>query len=520
MPTSGPELIMPVDLLRLLGSGLDTKSDEPALVSGETHWTWRSLNDASDRYAAGLLALGLAPGDRVASLMPNRPALIIHYLACIKSGLVTTPLNYRYLAPQIDHALEVSGALVLLVHVERRSDLADSRLAGRLPFGVIEYGSAEDGATRFADLLDSACAGFAPASRDPHRPAAIFFTSGSTGEPKGVTHSAGTLGWLLASAAAGLELTENDVILPGSSMSHVGGYGLSMAALSAGARLVVAKTFDGEEILSLLRNHRPTVLSMLPAALFGLVRDHGAGREDFRSLRLCRSGGDKVSSELEQEFTALTGFPVEEGYGMTETGLVSNNPPSGLNKPGSVGRPMPGFAVSVRNDDVTEVPAGREGRLWVRARSNTVGYWNDDAATAELFRDVWLDTGDEMKLDSDGYLWFHGRKKQIIVHDGSNISPQEVEDAVLEHPAVEVAGVVGVHNLLHGENVRAYVTLKHGVVKPTAQEIIRLARSQIGYKAPEEVVFLDEIPINATGKVDRVALKKMAEVHLAGVDAS
>ncbi|MEA3412948.1 MAG: class I adenylate-forming enzyme family protein [Pseudomonadota bacterium] len=519
MPLSGRELREPVGLTRLLGHGLDSHHDELALVSAETRWTWRELDDASNRYAAGLLNLGLVRGDRVASLMPNRAALIIHYLACIKAGLVATPLNYRYMAPEIDHALEVSGASALLTHTERRDDLSNSRLAGRLPLGIIEYGNSEGGGTRFEDLEgrdDSRSPSTTPP--DSH-PAVIFFTSGSTGKPKGVTHTHETLGWMLASAAGGLELTDRDVMLPGSSMSHVGGFAWSLGALSAGARLVIARTFDGDEILPLLRTWRPTVLSMLPAALFSLVRDHGATHEDFRSLRLCRSGGDKVSSELEREFTALTGFPIEEGYGMTETGLATNNPPSGPNKPGSVGRPMPGFSLVVRDEDGAEVPTGSEGRVWVRSRSNTVGYWKNLPATEELFRDGWLDTGDEMKTDADGYFWFHGRKKQIIVHDGSNISPQEVEDAVLEHPAVEAAGVVGVHNLLHGENVRAYVTLKPDVPRPTAQEIIRLARERVGYKAPEEIVFLEEIPLNATGKVDRVLLKKMAEVHLAGADA-
>jgi len=122
-----------------------------------------------------------------------------------------------------------------------------------------------------------------------------------------------------------------------------------------------------------------------------------------------------------------------------------------------------------------------------------------------------------MMADEDGYFWFRGRKKQIIVHDGSNICPQEVEEALLAHPAVAAAGVVGVHALLHGENVRAYITLKRDVPQPTAQEIIRTARSQVGYKAPEEIIVLDKIPLNATGKVDRVALKQMAEIHLAGV---
>ena len=127
-----------------------------------------------------------------------------------------------------------------------------------------------------------------------------------------------------------------------------------------------------------------------------------------------------------------------------------------------------------------------------------------------MLRDGWLDTGDVMRADADGFIWFCGRKKQIIVHDGSNISPQEVEDALLQHPAVEAAGVVGVHDLLHGETVRAYVELKAGAPRPAAQALIAFARARAGYKAPEDIVFLDAMPLNPTGKVDRAALKKLA----------
>jgi long-chain acyl-CoA synthetase len=172
--------------------------------------------------------------------------------------------------------------------------------------------------------------------------------------------------------------------------------------------------------------------------------------------------------------------------------------------------PSPGFVFSIRSEDGGEVSSGKEGRLFVRTPSRTAGYWNDPGASAEVIREEWLDTGDVMRADADGYLWFCGRNKQIIVHDGSNISPQEVEEALLAHPAVESAGVIGLHDLLHGENVRAYVALKLGVTRPKALDLIQFAKARLGYKAPEEIVFLETMPLNATGKVDRVALKDFA----------
>jgi long-chain acyl-CoA synthetase len=201
---------------------------------------------------------------------------------------------------------------------------------------------------------------------------------------------------------------------------------------------------------------------------------------------------------------------------MSEIGLSNLNPPSGINKLGSVGPANFAYELSIRDEDGRELPVRGEGRLWVRSPCNMVGYWNRRDATAETIKDGWLDTGDVMRADDDGYLWFCGRKKQIIVHDGSNICPQEVEEALLEHDAVADAGVVGIHDLVHGENVRAYITLKREATRPTSQELIRFARARVGYKAPEEIVVLDEMPLNATGKVDRVTLKGMAEEGISG----
>jgi acyl-coenzyme A synthetase/AMP-(fatty) acid ligase len=387
---------------------------------------------------------------------------------------------------------------------------------GRLPLGVIRYGAGDGNGPRFEDLAHVAPRSEKVPAPSLSDPALIFFTSGSTGKPKGVTHTFETLGWMFASAIRSYEMTPQDVVMSGASISHAGGYLFSLTALAAGGRAVIARTFDGDEVLPLLRSDRPTVLWMLPAALITLVRDHGAGHDDFASIRLCVSGGDKVPAELEREFTDLAGLPVDEGYGMSEIGLSNLNPPSGVNKLGSVGKLGPGYHGATRDEGGTELPVGDEGRLWIRTPANMVGYWNRPDATAETIKDGWLDTGDVMRADDDGYLWFCGRKKQIIIHDGSNICPQEVEEALLEHAAVESAGVVGIHDLVHGENVRAYISLKEGAERPTSQELIRFARARVGYKAPEEIVVLDAMPLNATGKVDRVTLKRMAEERLTG----
>jgi acyl-coenzyme A synthetase/AMP-(fatty) acid ligase len=246
--------------------------------------------------------------------------------------------------------------------------------------------------------------------------------------------------------------------------------------------------------------------------LLSLIRDHAATAVDFASVRFSVCGGDKVSGELAGEYLALTGRMIDEVYGMTEIGTAMCTPATGPVRVGSVGPLAPGFTAELRDAEGREVRRGDDGRLWLRAPSVMVGYWNAPAATAEVLRDGWIDTGDLMRADADGHFWFRGRLKQLIIHDGSNIAPQEVEEALLAHAAVAAAGVVGIHNPLHGETVRAYVAARDPAAPPTAQALIDFVRVRIAaYKAPEEIVFLPELPLNPTGKVDRARLKRMAE---------
>jgi acyl-coenzyme A synthetase/AMP-(fatty) acid ligase len=436
----------------------------------------------------------------------------------------------------MDHALSVSAAAALVAHAERAADIADSTVAGSLPRGTVVFHDAPDevvpgsapiaaapmrnGDTntggwdyRFDDLLAAQPLVSGPGF-DLDAPAVILFTSGSTGPAKGVTHTHGSMRWMIASAVSGFELTSDDVFLPASSMSHLGSLLWTISTLAVGGRVVVARTTDAHELLPLLRDHQPTLMAMIPAALWALIHDHDLRPGDFSSLRLVRSGSDKVSTELLAEFAAAAGFPIVEGYGMTEVGLATLNPVSGQNRQGSIGIPVGGLTIALRNDDGEPVGVEDVGRILMRTRSQMSGYWQAPEATDQIISDGWLDSGDLARADQDGYLWFFGRKKQVIVHDGSNVSPLEVEGALVEHPGIDLAGAVGIHDEVHGENVRAYVTVRKGSERPVVADLIRFCRERIGYKAPEEIVFLDEMPLNATGKIDRVGLKRMAEHHL------
>lgn len=510
MTISGGSLETVVPLQDILSDGLAHRPDETALVSLQQSWTYRELDRASDNLCQNYLDQGLKTGDCIASLMPNRGALLVHYLACFKAGLIAVPLNYRNTPVEIAQALDKSGATFVLFHAEREADIKEA-VGSREMTGLLIF-EAEDGGRypAFENWIDQPGKSAVPTGHPDDTPVYMLFTSGSTGPAKGVTHSRKSMAYIFASAAEGAEMTSDDRVLPGSSLSHLGAILFSFAILSRGGRVIVARAYGPEEIIPLLREDKPTMLCMLPLALFNLVRDGHVKREDFASLRLARCGSDKVPMELENEFFELTGMPIDEGYGCSEMGLATLNPPSGQIIAGSVGRPVPGFELSIRDENGNEVPAGTPGVVWMRTQSRMLGYWHDPEATAKVFDGDWFDSGDIMQADENGYLYFRGRKKQIIIHNSLNIFPQEVEDALLLHSSVAAAGVIGVHDLLHGENVRAYVVRKPGK-SPSELELIEHAKVQIGYKAPEEIFFIDEMPLNPTGKADRISLKRMAE---------
>jgi long-chain acyl-CoA synthetase len=289
---------------------------------------------------------------------------------------------------------------------------------------------------------------------------------------------------------------------------------MGLTAVAAGVPLAMSSTSDATEVFPVIRAGRPTVTCLFPSLLSALVGDEEATRQTFASFRYMGSGGDKAPAELERRFAALAGYDMVELYGMTEAMAITLTPPRGPNKPGSIGRAGAGVALSVRDEDGVEVEAGEVGRLWIRTKGVTTGYWDHPEATAAVFADGWFDTGDMVRVDADGYAWFTGRRKQIIVHDGSNIAPQEVEAALLEHPAVERAGVVGVRDPLHGEDVWAFVTLRSGAGSPSVRELKAFAAARVGYRAPEVVEVLDRMPVTPVGKTDRTALKAMVAARL------
>jgi long-chain acyl-CoA synthetase len=495
----------------LLAFGLRRDPDGIALRDSDLALSWIELEERSRRLAHGFQQHGLRPGDRLASLVPNGVALVVLYLAGLRAGLVLTPLNYRYTPAEIDYALEVSGASTLVYHEERAGDVQLSRLAAALPLGTVclrQHSGLE------AILPDAWPAAEPFPTAEEAAPCFIYFTSGSTARPKGVTHSRSGYGALLASLSQALQLQPEDGVLAGSSLAHIASSSLALACLSIGTPVTVASQLDAASLLGLLRRDQPSVLLMLPSPLISLLGDDQLCPEDLASLRLCISGGDKVPRQLQREVHARSGRWIDECYGMTEVPWATLSPPRGEIRPGSVGQLCPGFAASIRSSDGVERPVGEEGHLWVRGASQFSGYWGNPQATADTVQKGWVQTGDLMRADADGYLWFCGRSKQIIVHDGSNICPQDVEEALCEHPAVQLAGVIGIPDPVHGEDVMAYVSLDSQHQPPSEAELIAFARERVGYKAPAAIRVLAAMPLNATGKTDRRALSQLQTEQL------
>jgi len=520
MTLIGPPLNRSVDLSRLLERGLGQAPDAIAVSTMNDGLSWRALETQSQNLASNYVNLGLRRGDRIVSLLPNRLQVLVHYLACLRAGFVAVPLNYRYLAHDIDHAIGLTAPRLMVAHAERADDVSQCAGVAKLDLGGLSVGGELPGFGAFEPLTERAAAVASPGRPEPQDPAVVFFTSGSTGQPKGVTHTHRSLGHIVSSLGAAYRITGKDIILPVSSFSHMLAQIMSYAALAVGGSAVVAKDISAGAVMPLMRHHQPTVIAMMPYALTEMVYASHDDDPAFQNLRMCDCGGDKVATDLQKKFQEVSGVELSEGYGETEAGIVIHNPPDGAIVHGSVGLAMPGNEFSIRDASGKELGAGEEGILWIRSPSVMSGYFGEPAATAEVIKDGWLDTGDLLRFDDQRYFWFCGRKKQIIIHDGSNISPQEVENVLLENDAIEAAAVVGVPDTLHGQNVRAYVVLKPGIKKLPAAEILKRARDRIGYKAPEEIFAIKELPENAAGKIDRIALAKMAAADVSPTHAA
>lgn len=508
-------------LRNLLKPTFDREPARPAL-HGNQIWTYQRLEQDAERLGRSWLARGLEPGDRVALLLPNRAEALLVYFACFKSGLVAVPLDYRYRPPQINYVLQHSSSRILVTHAERLDEVASCEAARQIDVAAVGGDGSRHNARPLLmnETLPLTGPDLAAVELRPDDVAIIFYTSGTTGRPKGATLTraaltAGTMKFLahVPLRATDVALVSAPVTRPFALRTQV------LPTLHAGGGVVLLEKFTPAAYLAALRQPpAKTFLAMIPFALHQIVHDPNARREDFASVRLCISGGDRVPGELHRSFQQLVGLELSEQCGMTETGMYALTPPFGRKKPGSIGLPFYGVQVCLVDSRGHDVRAGEVGEVIVRSPLMMDGYWNDSAQTRKTLRDGWCRTGDLARFDEDGYLWFVGRQKNLIVHDGSNICPVEVEDALLAHPAVAEACVVGVTDAVHGQNVHAFVTLREGSKLPSVADLQSFAESRLSRQmVPEQIHVVAELPRTGAGKIDRDRLQWQAEAGTASV---
>ncbi|QNS02728.1 AMP-binding protein [Streptomyces xanthii] len=474
--------------------------------------TYRETADTVARIAARLVADGVTPGDRVAMQVDKSPEAIALYLATLRIGGVFLPLNTAYTGAEMEYFIGDARPRVLVCSPERQADHAHR--AG--PDLVVEtLGTKGDGT-----LLESEARHDEAVDAAADDPAAILYTSGTTGRSKGAVLTHGNLASNCAALLEAWQFTDRDRLIHALPIFHV--HGLFVAAnmvLASGASMYYLPKFDADTVVDLLP--RATVLMGVPTFYTRLVKHERLTPQACASMRLFVSGSAPLLASDHAAFEARTGHAILERYGMTETGMNTTNPyEGGPRKPGTVGEPLPGTEIRVVDAESGEpLPDGEVGSIEVRGPNVFSGYWQMPEKTAAEFRaDGFFITGDLGRVDEDGYLCIVGRGKDLVISGGYNIYPKEIEELLDAHPAVLESAVIGVPHPDFGETVVA-VVVPAGGQEPTEAELLRSVAGDLArFKHPRAVRIVDALPRNVMGKVQKAELRKRYQDLFAGPD--
>ncbi|HEX3816471.1 MAG TPA: AMP-binding protein [Mycobacteriales bacterium] len=475
--------------------------DRTALIHRTQSLSWGELAGQVERVAGALIALGLQPGDRIGLQLGNTLDFPPAFFGALRAGLTVVPINPAFTEPELATVLEDSAARVLVTAsvAAERLGVTELIVAGR---------QIPDGAHGLADLIATGTPGEARHTDV----AALVYTSGTSGRPRGamLTHRA-LLGNL--DQCGRLDppvLQANDVLLLALPLFHVYGLGPGLGMLArAGATGVLVDRFDPVETLAVMAEHRVTSVLGAPAmyrAWTTAAVEPGAVATGFGTVRLAMSGAAPLPAAVAERLRAITTVPIQQGYGLTETGPVLTCTVGFPDKPGSIGRPIPGVELWLRDEDGEPVEEGDPGEVVVRGRNLFSGYWPDGLDGPDDAG--WFATGDVAYLDPDGDLHLVDRRKELIIVSGFNVYPAEVEAVLLAHPAVTEAAVVGIPDEHRGEAIRAFVVLTGSGGGTGAAELASwCARSLARFKCPTEFEIVGELPHSATGKVRKARLR-------------
>jgi acyl-CoA synthetase (AMP-forming)/AMP-acid ligase II len=493
------------DQLRLMASAYPDKIGYTLADTGES-LSFGAWDAAANRVARGLVAAGVAPGERVSIFLPDRSliAWITAYPAIHRAGAVAVPTNTRLHPDELAAILNHAGASAVITSPQLRSTI--DAIAGRLPdLRLIDQG---DSLPVEGVAADDDSPFQVPVAGDDL--ADIMYTSGTTGLPKGVAIRHDDL----ALVAPSEPTFTGKSWLHGSPLFTFAGIGFIFNPMKLGMAGLYLAHFDAGAWIGHVEQCRPAATFLVPA-MAKLISSHPRFAEaDLSSLEICAIGSAPLPFEVLKAFQEkLPDATVSNGYGMTEAGAAYCVLPKGeaLRRPGSVGRPLPPTEIRVVDDHDVDVPTGEDGEVLIRIKGRQREYYRDPEATARTWAGGWLHTGDLGRLDADGYLYIAGRKKDVIIRGGHNVHAADVEAVLHQHPGVLDAAVVGLPHDVLGEDIAAAVIARDGYgLDP--DDVVAFCRARLAdYKSPRRVVVLDELPRNATGKVLKRALVSRLE---------